>query len=83
MPLLTDVRCVHMKKDTVAFLSSVAVLLVGLYGFSQSRIASKPPEFDHAALHVHDLQKSTEFYERVMGLAGTPDPFNDGTFGFA
>jgi lactoylglutathione lyase len=67
-----------MKKDTIAFLSSVAVLLLGSFGFSQSGTATKPPEFDHAALHVHDLQKSAEFYERVMGLARTPDPFKDG-----
>jgi Glyoxalase/Bleomycin resistance protein/Dioxygenase superfamily len=67
-----------MKKDTIAPLSSVAVLVLGAFGFSQSSTATKPPEFDHAALHVHDLQKSAEFYEKVMGLARTPDPFKDG-----
>jgi hypothetical protein len=51
-----------MKKNTIAFLPSVAVLLFGSFGFSQSSTATKPPEFDHAALHVHDLQESAEFY---------------------
>src|SRR5579863_7580150 len=67
-----------MKKHTIAFLSSVVVLLLGSLAFSQPGTATKPPEFDHAALHVHDLQKSAEFYERVMGLARTPNPFKDG-----
>jgi lactoylglutathione lyase len=67
-----------MKKVTIAFVSSVAVLLLGSFGFSQSSSTTKSPEFDHAAIHVHDLQKSAEFYERVMGLTRTPDPFNDG-----
>jgi lactoylglutathione lyase len=66
-----------MKKNTVASLALVAVLLLWSFGFSQSSTAHRAPEFDHAALHVHDLQKSTEFYEKVMGLARIPDPFKD------
>ncbi|WP_114781813.1 VOC family protein [Botryobacter ruber] len=33
--------------------------------------------FNHIALHVHDLQQSTAFYEQVMQLQKIPDPFND------
>src|SRR4029077_4136559 len=66
-----------MKKDTIALLSSVAVLVLGPFGFSQSSTATKPPEFDHAALHGDELQNSAEFYEKVMGLARNPDPFKD------
>lgn len=71
-------------RQLIAFLSSVAVLMIGSFGFSQSSKATKPPEFDHAALHVHDLEKSAEFYERVMGLARLPIPSRTAdTFGFA
>ena len=33
--------------------------------------------FDHMALHVHDLGKSAQFYESVVGLTKITDPFND------
>jgi lactoylglutathione lyase len=39
----------------------------------------KPPaEIDHVALHVRDLQKSTEFYSGTIGLEQVADPFKDG-----
>ncbi len=34
--------------------------------------------FDHAALHVSDLEASARFYEQVVGFARIPDPFYDG-----
>lgn len=43
---------------------------------NQSQDASAP-EFDHIALHVRDLAKSADFYQRVLGLVQIPDPFND------
>jgi lactoylglutathione lyase len=33
--------------------------------------------FDHQAIHVRDLSKSVRFYETVLGLKRTPDPFRD------
>lgn len=44
----------------------------------QHNISSPAPVFHHAALRVRDVQASGDFYERVMGLARIPDPFNDG-----
>lgn len=57
---------------------SQAFLLSGSLLFSQSAAPSKPPEFDHYAVHVRDLGKSGEFYEKVVGLERIPDPFKDG-----
>ena len=39
--------------------------------------ASKPSEFNHIAIFVQDLQKSADFYEKVMGLEKIPEPFHD------
>jgi lactoylglutathione lyase len=56
----------------------IAVLVFSPLLFSQSGPSAKPPEFDHTAVHVRDLAKSTEFYEKVVGLEKIPDPFKDG-----
>jgi lactoylglutathione lyase len=44
--------------------------------FSQS--ATNKPELDHTTVFVRDIQKSVEFYEKVVGLEKIPDPFKDG-----
>jgi lactoylglutathione lyase len=36
------------------------------------------PTFNHMALYVTDLQKSTWFYKEVLGLDTMPEPFHDG-----
>ena len=54
-----------------------AVLLSTSLLFAQSS-APKSPEFDHDAIHVRDLAKSAEFYEKVIGLEKIPEPFKDG-----
>jgi lactoylglutathione lyase len=53
-------------------------ILPGYLLFSQARPVSTTPEFDHATVHVTDMQKSTEFYEKVMELKQIPEPFKDG-----
>jgi lactoylglutathione lyase len=67
-----------MKASWIVFSLSVAVVVLGSLLFSQSGTPSKSPEFDHATVHVRDLQKSTEFYEKVIGLEKIPEPFKDG-----
>jgi lactoylglutathione lyase len=67
-----------MKHIRMACVLSAAIVLASSSLMSQSGAASKPPEFDHIALHVRDLGKSVEFYEKVMGLEKIPDPFKDG-----
>ncbi len=45
--------------------------------FSQSM---QPPKaiLNHIALYVVDLQKSTRFYQDIIGLDTIPEPFHDG-----
>jgi lactoylglutathione lyase len=40
--------------------------------------AQTTPRLNHIALSVHDLQKSTQFYQRMIGLDTIPEPFHDG-----
>lgn len=35
-------------------------------------------QLDHLAIHVRDLQLSTDFYQNVLGLQTCPEPFRDG-----
>jgi len=35
------------------------------------------PEFDHSAIYVRDLKRSTGFYTDVLRLEHMPDPFHD------
>jgi lactoylglutathione lyase len=67
-----------MKKLRIASLLSLLVLFPGASLFSQSGPPKPAPEFDHTAVHVRDLEKSAEFYEKVMGLERIPEPFKDG-----
>src|SRR6266481_3620141 len=67
-----------MNTIRIADVLSLAVFLSGTLLFSQSSTPGKPPEFDHYAIHVRDLAKSADFYEKVIGLEKIPDPFKDG-----
>jgi lactoylglutathione lyase len=67
-----------MSKTQIVLLFSAAALLSVPLLLSRSPAPSKAPEFDHTTVHVRDLQKSAEFYEKVMGLERIADPFKDG-----
>lgn len=45
--------------------------------FSQSGGSVNSAEFDHTTVHVRDLQKSANFYEKVFGLQQMKHPFHD------
>ena len=64
------------RKTIVGLLLLAASLTIALLP-SRSAAPSRP-EFDHTTLHVRDLQKSAEFYEKVMGLEQIAQPFKDG-----
>ena len=49
---------------------------------SQVRNSKEAAEFDHVALHVRYLNRSSEFYHGVLGLEKVSDPFNDGRHQF-
>ncbi len=56
-------------------------LLVLLFATSKLTLMGqeqKRPTFNHMALYVTDLQKSTWFYKEVLGLETMPEPFHDG-----
>ena len=36
------------------------------------------PTLNHVAVYVSDLQKSTDFYENIIGLESIAEPFHDG-----
>lgn len=62
------------------FLTLVA-FLTGFVGLQLSHGQAKPaagPTFNHAAVCVHDLKKSADFYHAVIELQEVPNPFNDG-----
>lgn len=58
--------------------SEIHTLLVEPKDFCKTASTEKSAVFDHQALHVTDLAKSGDFYERLLGLQRTADPFNDG-----
>jgi lactoylglutathione lyase len=66
-----------MKKVCVFFCLSLMVFSAQMT-LAQSRASDIAPEFDHFAIYVHDLSKSAEFYEKVMGLEKISEPFKDG-----
>jgi lactoylglutathione lyase len=68
----------EMKKFRHPLILSLAAFLPGCLFFLQSGIPHSAPQFDHTALHVRDLQKSSEFYAKVMRLEKMPEPFKDG-----
>lgn len=39
---------------------------------------AQKPVFNHLALYVTDLQRSTSFYRDLVGLDTIPEPFHDG-----
>jgi len=64
------------RKTIVGLLLLAASLTIALLP-SRSAAPSRP-EFDHTTVHARDLQKSAEFYEKVMGLEKIAEPFKDG-----
>jgi lactoylglutathione lyase len=66
-----------MNKITLVVLA-IAGMLTAVLSLSQSGSISKAAEFDHSTVYVRDLQKSADFYEKVLGLERIPEPFKDG-----
>ncbi|HYJ38570.1 MAG TPA: VOC family protein, partial [Chitinophagaceae bacterium] len=64
-----------MKKEL--YFSLFAFLFVFLSDSAMSQEKNRP-SFNHLALYVTDLQKSTLFYREVIGLDTIPEPFRDG-----
>lgn len=67
-----------IKKIRNVFLLALVAFVPASLLFSQSGTSSKAPEFDHTTVYVQDLQKSADFYEKVIGLEKISEPFKDG-----
>jgi len=66
-----------MNRKMIAGLSLLAASLSLVLLPSRSAGPSRT-EFDHTTVHVRDLQKSADFYEKVIGLEKIAEPFKDG-----
>jgi lactoylglutathione lyase len=67
-----------MRQVRIALLGALFTCCLGTWVASQSSPQASPPEFDHVTRYVRDLQKSADFYDKVMQLSRIPDPFKDG-----
>jgi lactoylglutathione lyase len=66
-----------METIRITLLFALAALLPAALLVAQSP-ANQSAEIDHTTVVVRDLQKSADFYEKVLGLEKIPDPFKDG-----
>jgi len=64
-----------MKKIIRISLLAFVLLACKLAVMGQEK---RKPSFNHMALYVTNLQKSTWFYKDVLGLDSMPEPFHDG-----
>lgn len=64
-----------MKKILVT--AGAICLAVGVWAQSNTQPETEV-KLNHVAVYVSDLKKSTEFYEKILGLKQIPEPFHDG-----
>jgi lactoylglutathione lyase len=67
-----------MKKIVRSF--AIFVLIASFQDLNAQSTSSDAQvlALNHIAMYVFDLKKSTEFYEKVLGLQQIPEPFHDG-----
>ena len=53
-------------------------VLLAVISFQIQAQSNKPVRLNHIALYVKNLQVSTQFYMKVVGLDTMPEPFHDG-----
>ena len=58
-------------KQTFRIIFSFFCLLMVLHASAQS------PQFNHTTIYVVDMNKSADFYEKVMMFKRIPEPFHD------
>lgn len=60
-----------------SFRSLICLLLCTTFTAVSFAQASNAPHFNHTTIFVVDLQKSADFYRKVMELQEIPEPFHD------
>ena len=65
-------------KAIVPLLFALALSLVPDQGWTQSKSPRLELSLNHIAIYVHELKRSTEFYEKVLMLEKIEEPFHDG-----
>ena len=66
-----------MKTRRIVEVTIAALMFVSVPLSHLSFAQSNSPVFDHTTRHVRDLQKSGEFYDKVLQLKRIPEPFKD------
>lgn len=56
----------------------LALTTLGIFLAASFLLHAQKPVFNHLALYVTDLKKSTIFYRDVIGFDTIPEPFHDG-----
>lgn len=65
-------------KNSLAFAVLLMLSAVANQGMGQSRASSLELTLNHIAIYVHELERSTDFYENVLMLKKIDEPFKDG-----
>jgi lactoylglutathione lyase len=52
--------------------------LILAVSFTALKTIAQQPALEHIAVYVHNLEKSTAFYQDIIGLDTIPEPFHDG-----
>lgn len=67
-----------MKVLYIVFVLSVSLLQAEVQAQAEKDADETRVKLNHIAIYVNDLEKSTIFYEEVLGLTQIPEPFDDG-----
>ena len=68
-----------MKKTLLPFAAILLLFISHSNCFAQTGKTEKiTPTLNHIAVHVVSLEKSTAFYQKIVGLDTIPEPFHDG-----
>ena len=57
------------------YMNKTIVTITAIFAFAYAY--SQKPTFNHLAIHVSDLEKSSAFYREVIGLDTMANPFRD------
>ncbi len=66
-----------MKKIVVVPRFIILAIFVLPFIYNNSAMAQVSPHFNHTTIFVVDLQKSSDFWEKVMQLKKIAEPFHD------